>query len=142
MVDLPDLNNPAALVGGGVVGVLTLAMWVRRWATSWKAEGLEAAKIDTQADIVASLREQLKELTQEAKDLRAERKQLQDSIDAITANWREERKKMQDAIDEMTDEWRIERAQWREERQRLAETIDNLKAEVEELRGHNGLQTK
>lgn len=141
-MDLPDLSSPVAMVGGGVAGVLTLAMWVRRWATNWKAEGLEAAKIDSQAEIVASLREQLKELTQETKDLRAERRQLQESVDAITAHWREDRKKMQEAVDEMTEEWRIERAQWREERQRLAETIDNLKAEVAELRGHNDLQTK
>lgn len=133
-MELLDLNNPTTLVGSFVVGALTIAMWLKKWGTAWKAEGLEAAKIDSQAEIVAALRDQLKELTQETKDLRSERRQLQESVDAITAHWREDRRQLQETIDSITEQWKEERAQWAEEREKLADTVRNLTKEVEELK--------
>lgn len=115
-MEMLDINNPTTLVGGLVIGVLTIAMWLKKWANNWKAEGLEAARIDSQLMIVESLNKQLESLTEETRELRAERRQLQESIDTITEQWREERK------------------QWREERERLAATIDKLTREVEELK--------
>ena len=65
-------NSAAEIVSGVVVAIIALALGVRKLHAMFAADGVSIAKVNSELDIITLLREQIKELSNANKELRAE----------------------------------------------------------------------
>lgn len=77
-----DFNMDSTSVAISSIGgaFLAGAFYLRKLSTAWKAEGLEAAKVDSQVEVVEMLMEQIQELRRMNKEQAKEhREQIEES---------------------------------------------------------------
>lgn len=65
-------NSASEIVSGVVVAIIALALGVRKLHAMFAADGVSIAKVNSELDIITLLREQIKELSNANKELRAE----------------------------------------------------------------------
>jgi len=65
-------NSAAEVVSGVVVAIVALALGIRKLHAMFAADGVSIAKVNSELDIITLLREQIKELSNANKELRAE----------------------------------------------------------------------
>ena len=65
-------DSASEIVSGVVVAIIALALGVRKLHAMFAADGVSIAKVNSELDIITLLREQIKELSNANKELRAE----------------------------------------------------------------------
>ena len=65
-------DSASEIVSGVVVAIIALALGVRKLHAMYAADGVSIAKVNSELDIITLLREQIKELSNANKELRAE----------------------------------------------------------------------
>lgn len=73
-------ENAAELVGGAAVATTTVALFIRQFLTKFKIQGLENDKVSAEGDVIKSLRDQLRYLTETNKTLTNEVRHLHEEI--------------------------------------------------------------
>lgn len=73
-------ENAAELVSGAALATTAIALFIRKFLTKFKMQGLENDKVSAEGDVIKSLRDQLQYLTETNKTLTNEVRQLHKEI--------------------------------------------------------------